>query len=274
MKTNSLGRELPERIGGYCPRPYMAGAEAAAPRPAVTGRTVSRCTGGKQAVGQSAGCHSGRGTEGRHDHLLPPLLPGGGAGGGQVMAAIRELGIHGLRFAPSAVVNPQGFSLAEYVRDGTISRVEASGIRGELGGGLLDGSLVLPEPVILRPHGARPRAIETGELAIFLSRRMVDRGITASFALGGITAAITEMYDAGQIHAVECSQSFDAVAAKVTLTRGGDRQRGLFQRIRKGQFPGPSQFWRAGCVGSGRGFQREHPHRDVRTYDGRSGWRP
>ena len=85
---------------------------------------------------------------------------------GQVMEAIRSLGIKGLRFAPSAVVNLANFSLADCVRDGTINRVEASGIRGELGDGLLDGSIVLPQPAILRPHGARPRAMEARELTV------------------------------------------------------------------------------------------------------------
>ena len=227
---------------------------------------------------------------------------------GQVMEAIRSLGIKGLRFAPSAVVNLANFSLADCVRDGTINRVEASGIRGELGDGLLDGSIVLPQPAILRPHGARPRAMEarlakkvviitdtlvpypccpasigqryvdyvveveqigdpakigagaarltknprdlaiaqqvadviaacslfregfsfqTGAGAIsiactkFLSQRMAEQRVTASFALGGITAAIIDMYDAGQIRTVECSQSFDAVAAGAILSRPG-----------------------------------------------------
>lgn len=267
---------------------------------------------------------------------------------GQVMEAIRSLGIKGLRFAPSAVVNLANFSLADCVRDGTINRVEASGIRGELGDGLLDGSIVLPQPAILRPHGARPRAMEARELTVdvafivasaadergnctgqiganpcgslgysfvdarlakkvviitdtlvpypccpasigqryvdyvveveqigdpakigagaarltknprdlaiaqqvadviaacslfregfsfqtgagaisiactkFLSQRMAEQKVTASFALGGITAAIIDMYDAGQIRTVECSQSFDAVAAGAILSRPG-----------------------------------------------------
>lgn len=82
----------------------------------------------------------------------------------QVLAAIRTLGIRNLRFAPSAVVNVRNLSLSEYVRDGTITEIEASGIRGELGDEILKG--ILEKTVILRPHGGRPRAIENGELAI------------------------------------------------------------------------------------------------------------
>lgn len=83
---------------------------------------------------------------------------------GQVLAVIRELGIKNLTFAPSAVVNIKEPSLVGYVKDGTITRIEASGIRGELGDAALSGEVTAP--VILRPHGARPRAIEAGELAI------------------------------------------------------------------------------------------------------------
>lgn len=83
---------------------------------------------------------------------------------GQVLAAIRELGIKNLTFAPSAVVNIKKPSIVDYVKDGTISRIEASGIRGELGDAVLAGEIDIP--VILRPHGSRPRAIEAGELTV------------------------------------------------------------------------------------------------------------
>ena len=43
----------------------------------------------------------------------------------------------------------------------------------------------------------------------------------ASFALGGITSAIIDMYDEGLVRAVECSQSFDAVAAAAIASRPG-----------------------------------------------------
>ena len=265
---------------------------------------------------------------------------------GQVLTAIRELGIKGLRFAPSAVVNIKEPSIVDFVRDGTIDRIEASGIRGQLGDAVLAGEM--ENPVILRPHGARPRAIESGELTIdvafigasaaddygnctgqigpnacgamgysfvdahharcvivitdnlvdypclpasisqqyvdyvvrvdsigdpakigagaarltknprdlliaqrtvdliaasrrfrdgfsfqtgagaisiaatkYLADRMRERGVKASFALGGIPAAIIDMYDEGLVRAVECSQSFDAVAARAIFDRPG-----------------------------------------------------
>lgn len=166
--VNSVGRELPERIGDYLVKPYTApGREQTYTGTVISKRRVSRC-------GQAT------------DKLLPDvkaaILACGLRDGmtisfhhcfregdytvGLVMEAIRELGIRNLRFAPSAVVNVKNCDLAGYVRDGIITAVEASGIRGQLGDGLIDGSISMPQPAILRPHGARPRAIEAGELTI------------------------------------------------------------------------------------------------------------
>lgn len=265
---------------------------------------------------------------------------------GQVLTVIREMGIKNLRFAPSAVVNIKNPSIVDFVKDGTISRIEASGIRGELGDAVLAGEMA--EPVILRPHGARPRAIESGELSIdvafigasaaddygnctgligenacgalgysyidamtagtvivitdnlveypcipisisqeyvdyvvkvdsigdtekigvgaarvtkrprdlliakrtaeviaasryfrdgfvfqtgagaisiactkFLAKKMEEKQVTAGMALGGVTAAIVEMYRSGLVRSVACSQCFDAVAAKAIVEEPG-----------------------------------------------------
>ena len=64
--------------------------------------------------------------------------------------------------------------------------------------------------------GAIPIAITR-----YLAKRMKERGVKASFALGGIPAAIIDMYDEGLVRAVECSQSFDAVAARAIADRPG-----------------------------------------------------
>lgn len=348
--VNSLGRELPELIGGYQVRPYqgLEGEESAGCL-VQTKRTVERCQNKqsklmgtlKEAL-LACGLRDGMTISFHHSFREGDLVVG------QVMEAIGELGIKDLRFAPSAVVNLTNFSLAKYVQDGTISRVEASGIRGELGDRLMDGTIRMEEPAILRPHGARPRAIEMGELKIdvafiavsasdvygnctgqigtnlcgslgysfidaisankvvvitdtlvdypccpasisqqyvdyvvkvdqvgdsskigagaarltknprdlmiaqkvvkviaasrrfadgfsfqtgagaisiactkFLAEQMEKEKIKASFALGGITAAIIDMYDAGLVRVVECSQSFDAKAASAIFSRPG-----------------------------------------------------
>ena len=350
MLQNSLGRELPERLGGYVVRPYRGPDGAGGdPQPVATRRRVSYAPyHGTKLLPTLADAIRAVGLRDGMTISFHHSFREGDFAMGLVLDAIRALGIKGLRFAPSAVVNLRNYSLADCVRDGTIAAVEASGIRGELGDGLMDGSIRLAEPVILRPHGARPRAIETGELSIdvafiaasaadeygnctgqlgtnpcgslgysfvdaqhaekvvvvtdtlvdypccpasisqqyvdyvvrvdqigdpagigsgaarltknprdlliaervadlitasrcfqngfsfqtgagaiaiactqFLSQRMAQRGVTAGFALGGITAGIIGMYDAGQVRTVACSQSFDAVAARAILDRPG-----------------------------------------------------
>ena len=348
MIVNSLGRQLPEQIGDYVVKPYQ-GAYTTPPR---EGTVVTKRTAGHRIPGDTK--------------LLPTLQDAIKASGlkdgmtisfhhsfregdqiiGQVLTAIRSLGIKGLRFAPSAVVNIKNPSIVDFVRDGTIDRIEASGIRGELGDAVLAGEM--ERPVILRTHGARPRAIEAGELTIdvafigasaaddygnctgqigpnacgslgysfvdaqnarcvvvvtdnlveypccpvsisqqyvdyvvkvdsigdpakigagaarltknprdlmiaqrtvelisasrrfrdgfsfqtgagaipiaitkYLAERMKERGVKASFALGGIPAAIIDMYDEGLVRVVACSQSFDNVAARAIADRTG-----------------------------------------------------
>lgn len=348
MLVNSLGRQLPDRIGDYVVKPY----QGAYVTPARTETVVTKRTAGHRIPGDAK--------------LLPTLEDAVKASGlrdgmtisfhhcfregdqiiGQVLTAIRALGIKGLRFAPSAVVNIKSPSIVDFVRDGTIDRIEASGIRGELGDAVLSGEM--ERPVILRTHGARPRAIEAGELQIdvafigasaaddygnctgqigpnacgslgysfvdaqnagcvvvvtdnlveypccpvsisqqyvdyvvrvdsigdpakigagaarltknprdlmiaqrtvdlisasrrfrngfsfqtgagaipiaitkYLAQRMEERSVKASFALGGIPAAIIDMYDEGLVRVVACSQSFDSVAARAIADRPG-----------------------------------------------------
>lgn len=348
MPVNSLGRELPERVGDYTVKPYQGAYEPqSAAGPVITKRTAGHRVPGdtkllpnlKEAI-LASGLKDGMTISFHHSFREGDQIIG------QVLTTIRELGIKGLRFAPSAVVNIKNPSIVDFVKDGTIDRIEASGIRGQLGDAVLAGEM--ENPVILRPHGARPRAIEAGELQIdvafigasaaddygnctgqigpnacgslgysfvdaqnagcvvvvtdnlvdypccpasisqqlvdyvvkvdsigdpakigagaarltknprdlliaertveliaasrlfkngfsfqtgagaipiaitkCLAEKMKERDVKASFALGGIPAAIIDMYDEGLVRVVECSQSFDAVAARAIFDRPG-----------------------------------------------------
>ena len=164
---NAVGRELPEKIGNYVVKPYAGPKEAIeAEQPVVSCRKPSKraATGTKlmpdlKTAIAACGLKDGMTISFHHSFREGDQIIG------QVLAAIKELGIKGLRFAPSAVVNIKNPSIVDFVKDGTINRIQASGIRGELGDAVVDG-LELAEPVILRPHGARPHAIETGDLTI------------------------------------------------------------------------------------------------------------
>ncbi|WP_423253548.1 citrate lyase subunit alpha [Melissococcus plutonius] len=82
----------------------------------------------------------------------------------QVMETIRKLGIKELTLAPSSLTNAMNEQVIEAIKDGTITSVTSSGMRGSLGEFISHGGM--ENPVILRSHGNRPRAIETGQIKI------------------------------------------------------------------------------------------------------------
>lgn len=345
---NVAGREIPEKVGNRVLKPYRgAYTEVPSNAPVKTKRTAEKHVSGdnkllgslKEAV-QAIGLKDGMTISFHHSFREGDEIIG------QVLETIRDLGIKHLRFAPSAVVNIKNPSIVDFVKDGTIDRIEASGIRGSLGDAVLTG--LMDEPVILRTHGSRPRAIEAGELEIdaafigasaadeygnatgqigpnacgslgysfidaycaskvvvvtdnlveypccpasisqqyvdyvvkvdrigdpekigkgaarmtknprdlmiaeraadviaasrmfkenfsfqtgagaisiactnYLAERMEKRGVKASFALGGMTAAIVDMYKKGLVRVLECSQCFDSVAARAIIEEPG-----------------------------------------------------
>ena len=205
MIVNSVGRELPEKIGNYIVRPYQGAYATPAPEtPVVTKRTMGHRVPGDtkllpdlKAAILASGLKDGMTISFHHAFREGDLLIG------QVLTVIRDMGIKGLRFAPSAVVNIKNPSIAEFVLDGTIDRIEASGIRGELGDAALAGKV--KNPVILRTHGARPRAIEAGELTIdvaFIAASAADdygncTGLVGPNACGSLGYAFVDAHNAG-----------------------------------------------------------------------------
>jgi citrate lyase subunit alpha/citrate CoA-transferase len=81
----------------------------------------------------------------------------------QVLEVIEELGIKDLVLAPSSLADVHD-PIVKYLESGMIRRIETSGLRGELGKAVSNG--VCKEIVIIRSHGGRARAIESGELKI------------------------------------------------------------------------------------------------------------
>ena len=204
---NAVGRELPERIGDYVVKPFMGTGKAQDDLPPVVSnrRPTLRPENGTKLLSSleeailATGLKDGMTISFHHCFREGDLLIG------QVLKAIRSLGIKNLRFAPSAVVNIKNPSVVEFVKDGTITRIEASGIRGELGDAVIEG--IMENPVILRPHGARPRAIESGDLAIdvaFLGASAADEygnatGQIGPNACGSMGYAFVDAYNAGKV---------------------------------------------------------------------------
>lgn len=82
----------------------------------------------------------------------------------QVMTVIKEMGIKDLTLAPSSLTNVMNEMVIDCIKTGVVTNITSSGMRGSLGEFISHGGM--QNPVILRSHGNRPRAIETGEIKI------------------------------------------------------------------------------------------------------------
>lgn len=166
MTINAVGRSLPEYIGNYKVKPFkgLNCYEQQLPgvvsnrKPTLHPINKTKVISTIEEAITATGLKNGMTISFHHSFREGDLIIG------QVLTACRKLGIKNLKFAPSAVVNIKNPSIVDFVHDGTISQIEASGIRGELGDAVIDG--LMDNPIILRPHGSRPRAIEMGELTI------------------------------------------------------------------------------------------------------------
>ena len=80
-----------------------------------------------------------------------------------VVDKLAEMGFKNLHLAASSLSDVHE-PLIEHIRQGVISRISTSGLRGELARAISMG--LMEEPVVFRSHGARGDAIARGELHI------------------------------------------------------------------------------------------------------------
>lgn len=80
-----------------------------------------------------------------------------------VMEEIAAMGIKNLKLAPSSIANVHE-PLIEHIRNGVITSITSSGLRDKLGAAISHG--LMENPVIIRSHGGRARAIEKNEIHI------------------------------------------------------------------------------------------------------------
>ena len=81
-----------------------------------------------------------------------------------VMDEVASMGIRDITIAPSSLQNIHDH-LIPYIREGIITGVQTSGLRGELAR-QISAEGILQTPVIIRSHGGRARAIEAGDTRI------------------------------------------------------------------------------------------------------------
>ena len=80
-----------------------------------------------------------------------------------VVAKLAEMGFKDLHLAASSLSDVHA-PLVEHIKNGVITKISTSGLRGELANEISHG--LMKEPVIFRSHGGRGSAIASGELHI------------------------------------------------------------------------------------------------------------
>jgi citrate lyase subunit alpha / citrate CoA-transferase len=168
---NSLGIEIPNYIEGIGPLEPFQGAwnklekgwmdEPAYPPPvkAKVAHLDKYCNSLEEAI-DKVGFISGM-TVSFHHHLRA---------GDRILVKtldiLHKMGIGNLTLASSSLTMAHE-AILPYLKDGTITRIWTSGLRGKLGEAVSHG--VLDTPVVIHSHGGRVRAIKTGKFKIDLA---------------------------------------------------------------------------------------------------------
>ncbi|AIF50381.1 citrate lyase subunit alpha [Pelosinus sp. UFO1] len=205
---NAIGREIPENIAGiknikpyggpfeYVPTGRLTGPNIILNRP----RSEKVLKSIEQAI-DATGLKDGMTISFHHhfrngDYVL-----------NMVVAAIAKKGIKGLTLAPSSLNNINE-EIIPYIEQGVITAVETSGARGKMGKLLTSGKMA--KTTIIRSHGGRARAIESGELRIdvaFIGAPACDtygniNGVEGKSACGSLGYAMVDAAYADKVVAI------------------------------------------------------------------------
>lgn len=208
MPKNSLGREIPGFIEGYgktipfmgaCarrPEGYSAGVRLRCVNNDNTDKLVPNLNAAIAASGLKSGM-----TISFHHHLR-----NGDHVVNQVINACAALGIRDLTIFPTALFAVHN-QLTEHIKSGVIRKIMGS-VNGPVGQLVSEGGMT--EPVILRSHGGRPRAVQAGEVHIdvaFIAAPTADKcgnlcGALGKSACGSLGYAYTDAMYADYVVAI------------------------------------------------------------------------
>lgn len=210
-QKNALGRAIPREVPGLGALAPYAGAFArldgtyawtpsARPR-LVPAPSTNKVASSLRAAIERSGLRDGM-TISFHHHLR-----NGDAVVGLVLAELERMGFRSLTLAPSSLGDSHD-CVADAIRKGVVTRLNTSGVRGEVGKAITNG--LLETPAVIRSHGGRARAIEEGSLRIdvaFLAAPACDRlgnmtGSAGKTACGSFGYAIHDARYAGHVIAV------------------------------------------------------------------------
>ena len=166
---NAVGREIPDEIlklTGKEPfqgNNYKEGVEYRKQGPIVKpvmDHNTSKMVSSIREALEKCGAHDGM-TLGFHHHFREGDLVVN-----MVMKEIHDMGLKDVTICASSLGKAHD-PLLEYIEDGTITGIESSGVRGKIGEAISHGKL--KKPAIMRSHGGRVRAIQSGETIIDIS---------------------------------------------------------------------------------------------------------
>lgn len=205
---NSLGREFPDELLAYCPNGVYSGAYACKGKEiktSVSNRTVY--PGDKKLVKtireaiELSGLRDGM-TISFHHHLRDGDLTMR-----LVLDEIDRMGFRDIKIAASAFFECHRF-VEDFIRKGVVSGIQANYITGPLADAISNG--ILEQPVVMRTHGGRDRALESGELKVdvaFLAAPSADCygnlcAIDGPSAFGSFGYAYSDARYAGRVVAI------------------------------------------------------------------------
>lgn len=162
MVVNKVGREIPEAVATEYG--IYAGELANIKRYQEAGRTINpvkprdkKVVSSLRAAIAKTGLKDGM-TISFHHHFRE-----GDYVMNLVLAEIATMGIKNLTIAPSSIANVHE-PLIEHIKTGVVTNITSSGLRDKVGAAISAG--ILANPVIIRSHGGRARAIATGAIKI------------------------------------------------------------------------------------------------------------
>lgn len=202
LVENAVGRLVPKEINGRKLKPF-AGVEKTPPDAMKLSRRVEWIRKGEYKVKSLEDVIKRAGIEDGMTVSFHHCLREGDMVVNTVVEKLARMGLKDLRLAPTALF-PVHQPLIEHIKNGVITRIEGS-LNGPLGETASKG--MLKEPVILRSHGGRTRAVECGDLKIdaaFLAASISDdygncNGTFGKSAFGAMGFAFVDAWYAEKV---------------------------------------------------------------------------
>ena len=140
-----------------------------------------------------------------------------------VMEEIHKMGIKDITISASSLGKAND-PIVPYIEDGTITCIHSSGVRGKIGEAISNGKL--KKLAIMRSHGGRVRAVETGEVHIdiaFIGAPTCDdygnmRAVGGKSDCGVLSYAMVDAEYADKVVAItDCLVPFPNIPASISM---------------------------------------------------------